>query len=182
MVFSLAPFWETIKLHYEGGGAMLRSLFTALCLFALWYLMSGIQKPLTLGLGAASSVFAVWIVRRMDNAADADRLEINLRPIETIKYLFWLLGEIAKANWAVSKIILSPNMNIKQHVFDVPFSQKTDLGQTIFANSITLTPGTISVEVEKDHFLVHALSYSPDDPVAIADMDARVTQTEGRSD
>lgn len=159
---------------------MLRSLFTALCLFALWYLMSGIQKPLTLGLGAASALFAVWIVRRMDDAADADRLVVNLRPIESIKYFLWLLVEIAKANWAVTKIILSPEMKIKQHVFDVPFSQKSDLGQTIFANSITLTPGTISVEVEEDHFLVHALSYSSDDPAAIADMDARVTKTEGR--
>jgi multicomponent Na+:H+ antiporter subunit E len=142
--------------------------------------MSGIQKPLTLGLGAASSLFAVWVVRRMDNAADAGRLQVNLRPIEFIKYLFWLLVEIAKANWAVTKIILSPEMKIKQHVFDVPFTQKSDLGQAIFANSITLTPGTISVEVEPDHFLVHALSYSSDDPAAIADMDARVTKIEGR--
>jgi len=161
---------------------VLRSLFTALCLFVLWYLMSGIQKPLTLGLGAGSALFAVWIVRRMDDAADADRLVVNLRPIQLIKYLLWLLVEIAKANWAVTKIILSPHMQIKQHVFKVPFTQKTDLGQTVFANSITLTPGTISVEVEPDHFLVHALCYSNDDPTAIADMDARVTQTEGRSD
>ena len=48
-------------------------------------------------------------------------------------------------------------------MFKVPFSQKSDLGQTIFANSITLTPGTISVEVEEDHFLVHALTFLPTD-------------------
>jgi multicomponent Na+:H+ antiporter subunit E len=158
---------------------VLRSLITAILLFALWYLMSGIDKPLTLGLGAASAVFAVFVVRRMDNAADAERLEVHLRPIEFIKYLVWLMVEIARANWAVTKIILSSDMDIKQHIFDVPFSQKSDLGQTIFANSITLTPGTISVEVEKDHFLVHALSYSPEDNDAIADMDARVTKVEG---
>jgi len=158
---------------------MLRSFFTALCLFALWFLMSGITKPLTLGLGLGSAFFAIWIVRRMDDAADAGRLELRLRPFEFFKYLCWLMVEIAKANWAVTKVILSPNMPIRQKLFPVPYTQKTDLGQTIFANSITLTPGTISVEVEPDHFLVHALAYSSDDPAAIADMDARVTKTEG---
>ena len=115
----------------------------------------------------------------MDDAADRERLEVNLRPIEFVKYVLWLLVEIMKSNWAVTKIIMSPEMKIKQHVFEVPFTQKSDLGQAIFANSITLTPGTISVEVEADHILVHALSYSNDDHAALADMDARVSKTEG---
>lgn len=71
-----------------------------------------------------------------------------------------VLAEIAKSNWTVIKIVLSPNMDIKQKMYKVPFSQKSDLGQAIFANTITLTPGTITVEVEGDHFLVHGLSYS----------------------
>jgi multicomponent Na+:H+ antiporter subunit E len=86
--------------------------------------------------------------------------------------------EIAKANWAVTKIILSPNMPIRQHLFAIPFSQRTDLGQVIFANSITLTPGTITIETESDDFLVHAVSYSDSDLEALADMDRRVTATE----
>lgn len=158
---------------------MLRSIFAALCLFALWYLMSGIEKSLTLILGAGSAIFAVWVVRRMDDAADFDRLEFRLRPFEFVKYFFWLLVEIMKSNWAVTKIIMSPEMNIKQHLFRVPFTQKSDLGQAVFANSITLTPGTITVEVENDYFLVHALAYSPEDLGALADMDARVSKTEG---
>jgi multicomponent Na+:H+ antiporter subunit E len=48
----------------------------------------------------------------------------------------------------------------------------------IFANSITLTPGTVSVETEEGYFLVHAISYSADDMDALADMDARVSATE----
>ena len=70
-------------------------------------------------------------------------------------------------------------MGINQNMFKVPFSQKSDLGQAIFANTITLTPGTITVEVEGDHFLVHGLSYSLDDHAALADMDRRVSKTEG---
>lgn len=157
---------------------MLRTLLTALTLFALWLLMSGIYKPLIVWLGIASSLVAVIVVRRMDNAAGTERLEIHLKPFATIKYWLWLMVEIAKANWAVTKIILSPDMPLNRHLFKVPYTQKTDLGQTIFANSITLTPGTISVEVDEDSFLVHAVSYSAGDIAALADMDARVTAIE----
>ena len=158
---------------------MLRSIFTAIFLFALWYLMSGIDKTLTLVLGAGSSVFAIWIVRRMDEASNFKCLSVHLRPIEFGKYIFWVLAEIAKSNWTVIKIVLSPNMDIKQKMYEVPFTQKSDLGQAVFANTITLTPGTITVEVEADHFLVHGLSYSFDDHAALAEMDRRVSKTEG---
>ncbi len=157
---------------------MLRTILTALTLFALWLLMSGIYKPLIVWMGVGSSVIAVYVVRRMDNAADTERLVVQLRPMATIGYWVWLLIEIAKANWAVTKLILSPKMNLNRHLFKVPYTQKTDLGQTIFANSITLTPGTISVEVEDGNFLVHAVSYSGDDMDALADMDRRVTAIE----
>ena len=159
---------------------MFRTLLTAITLFALWLLMSGIYKPLIVWLGIASSIIAVIVVRRMDNAADFDRLEIRLKPIATIRYWAWLMLEIAKANWAVTKIILSPNMKLNRHLFKVPYSQKTELGQTIFANSITLTPGTISVEVEEDEFLVHAVSYEKDTVEELAHMDAQVAAIESR--
>ncbi len=157
---------------------MLRALLTALALFVLWWLMSGIYDPLLIWLGVASSIVAVLIMRRMDNAADTKRMEIRLKPVATLLYWLWLMVEIAKANWMVTKIILSPSMPLNRHFFKVPFTQKTDLGQTIFANSITLTPGTISVEVEEDCFWVHAVAYTADDMAALADMDAHVSAVE----
>ncbi|KAB7613835.1 Na+/H+ antiporter subunit E [Amylibacter sp. SFDW26] len=157
---------------------MLRTLLTALILFVLWLLMSGIYKPMIIGFGIISAMISVYVVRRMDNAADADRLEVNLGVFATIAYWAWLMVEIAKANWAVTKLILSPSMPINRHMFRIPYTQKTDLGQAIFANSITLTPGTISVEVEEGEFLIHAVGYSEDDLDALADMDRRVTAIE----
>lgn len=157
---------------------MLRTVLTALTLFVLWLLMSGIYNPFIIKLGIASSIIAVFVLRRMDRAADGPRLQIHLKPIATIGYWAWLMVEIAKANWAVTKLILTPNMHLNRHLFKVPYTQKSDLGQTIFANSITLTPGTISVEVEDGDFLVHAVSYSGDDMDALADMDRRVTAIE----
>jgi multicomponent Na+:H+ antiporter subunit E len=157
-----------------------RLLGTSLLLFALWLLMSGLYKPLIIGFGAASVILVMLVTRRMD-AVDGDKIQLNLKPLEFLKYFGWLLVEIAKANWAVTRIILSPEMPIRQHLFAVPYTQKTDLGQVIFANSITLTPGTISVEVEPGYFLVHAVSYSDGDMDSLADMDARVSATEAAS-
>ncbi len=117
----------------------------------------------------------------MNSVADTDGLEINLKPIATVGYWMWLMIEIAKSNWAISKIILSPTMPLNRCYFKVPSTQKTDLGQTIFANSITLTPGTISVDVGDGNFLVHAVSYSDDTMTDLAEMDARVTRIESVS-
>ena len=155
----------------------MRNIFIFSVLFALWLLLSGIYTPMIIGLGFASSVVGTFIISRMDTQ-DRDSVQIQLAPIRFTKYLIWLLVEIARANWAVTKTILSRNMSINQHLFTVPYSQKTDLGQVIFANSITLTPGTITVETEDGQFLVHAVSYGDDDLDAIADMDARVSACE----
>ena len=155
----------------------MRAIGLVIVLFSLWLLLSGIYTPMITGLGFASVLLVVFIIQRMDAQGD-DKVELRLSPIRLARYMAWLMVEIARANWAVTKIILSRNMDIKQHLFSVPYTQKTDLAQVIFANSITLTPGTITVETEDGHFLVHAVSYSPDDPAAIADMDARVTTCE----
>lgn len=157
----------------------MRTIFTAVFLFALWLLMSGIYKPMIIGFGAVSVVLIMVVTRRMD-AADGDRVQLGLKPLAFLGYLIWLLVEIAKANWAVTRIVLSPKMPIRQHLFKVPFSQKTDLAQVLFANSITLTPGTISVETGPDDFLVHALAYCAEDNLALAEMDRQVSLTERR--
>lgn len=155
----------------------MRSIVIVIVLFSLWLLLSGIYTQMITGLGFAATLLVLLILNRM-NAQDGDSVEMHLSPIRFGKYLVWLMVEIARANWAVTKTILSRNMNIRQHLFTVPYTQKTDLAQVVFANSITLTPGTITVETEDGQFLVHALSFSDDDPAAIADMDARITACE----
>lgn len=157
---------------------MVRSTLTALVLLGLWLVMSGIYISLIVGLGVASAVFAAYIVRRMDKASDAEQLALSLNPIALARYLVWLMVEIFKSNWAVTKTIMTPDMPIRQHYFRVPHTQISELGQTIFANSITLTPGTVTVDTFDDCFWVHAVGYSESDHDALADMDARVTRTE----
>ena len=157
---------------------MLRTIITVVVLFCLWLLMSGIYQGFIVMLGLIAAAIAVFVVRRMDDVADTGRLEIRLKIINTIGYFFWLLVEIAKSNWLVTKTILGLNPSIKQHFFKVPCTQETEVGKTTFANSITLTPGTISVEHEGDEIWVHALSYSEEDLDALADMNSRVSNIE----
>jgi multicomponent Na+:H+ antiporter subunit E len=161
----------------KDGGDDVRTLLATTGLFVLWLLMSGLFKPLILFFGLFSVVVSITILRRMERA-DGYRLNIPLAPLRFAKYFLWLMVEIAKANWAVTKVILSRDMPIRQHLFAVPFSQGSDIGQVIFANSITLTPGTVTVETEGDGFLVHALNYDDGDLEALDDMDRRVTVCE----
>jgi multicomponent Na+:H+ antiporter subunit E len=146
----------------------------------LWLLMSGVYKPIVIGFGMASVVLVLVIVRRMDHV-DCDHLDASINPLKVLGYFAWLLVEIAKCNWTVTKVILSPELPTRQHMFVVPYTQRSDLAQVIFSNSITLTPGTISVETEQGHFLVHALSYEPSDDVDLAEMDRRVSGIESEA-
>lgn len=157
---------------------MLRTIVITIVLFCLWLLMSGIYQGFIVMLGLIAAAIAVFVVRRMDDVADTGRLEIRLKILNTIGYFLWLLVEIAKSNWLVTKTIFGLSPGIKQHFFKVPCTQETEVGKTTFANSITLTPGTISVEHEGEEIWVHALSYSEEDLDALADMNSRVSNME----
>lgn len=158
---------------------MFRAIFGAVGLSLLWLLMSGLwDKPLILAFGVISVFLAMWIGRRMDAADHGERLQYAIKPLATIRYLFWLLAEIAKSNITVTKQILTGRPPDRQKLFMVPVSCKTDIAQVMFANSITLTPGTITVETEFEQFIVHALDFDDGDMDALADMGARVTALE----
>jgi multicomponent Na+:H+ antiporter subunit E len=93
-------------------------------------------------------------------------------------YLPWLLKEIFVANVAVAKIILHPKLPISPITVLFHGSQKTDIGRFIYANSITLTPGTITTGVDGQDFEIHALTYADVDGREEDEMDRRVTWVE----
>jgi len=159
---------------------MIHAVTMGLGLFGLWLLLSGfLDNSLLLGLGVASCVASVYIAARME-VVDHESVPLQLK-FGVIGYLFWLSAEIGKANWAVTKVILSPRMRLSQRMITVPSSQTTDVGRVTFANSITLTPGTITVETENHSFLVHALTDEAADLDALSDMGTRVSAVENRS-
>jgi multicomponent Na+:H+ antiporter subunit E len=159
---------------------MKHAVTMALGLFGLWLLLSGFyDNSLLLGFGVASCVVCVYIAARME-VVDHESVPLQLK-FGILSYLIWLSAEIGKANWAVTKVILSPRMKLAQRMIEVPANQKTDVGRVTFANSITLTPGTITVETEDHSFLVHALTDDAADQAALADMGNRVSAVESRN-
>ena len=158
---------------------MIRKLGLAIVLFIFWLLLSGIYQPLIISFGIASSLLVAWIAHRMD-VADHEGFPIHLGP-KALTYWPWLIWEIIKANIDVAIIIVKPRLQITPTMFKSQASQKTEVGQVSYANSITLTPGTISVGVADGMVEVHALtSYSADD-VITGRMDKRVCEMEGDS-
>lgn len=90
--------------------------------------------------------------------------------LQTLAYFAWLFVEIIKANIAVVRAVLSPDLAVSPTLTRIPTPQKTDIGKVMFANSITLTPGTVSVDIQDDHILVHALLSEMSDPDDFAEM------------
>ena len=152
----------------------------AAVLFVLWITLSGIYKPILLALGLGSTALVVAIAGRL-GILDSEGVPITVRFGRMARYLVWLLVEVLKADWAVTRIILAPEPNLSQQLLRVPVTTRTDLGKVVYANSITLTPGTITVETAGDHFYVHALADEFADMDALAGMNDRVCGAEGRN-
>jgi multicomponent Na+:H+ antiporter subunit E len=148
-------------------------------LFAGWLLLSGHITAQFLLLGAVSCALVMWLSARMRLGP---RTSVSAphpsapHPWRTIKYVAWLGREIFLSNLKVAKMILDPSLPIRPVLFRAPTGQKTDFGRVIFANSITLTPGTISVEIPGDgsHILVHSLHEDFSWNSESCDMDTRI--------
>ena len=157
---------------------ILRALALFVSLLVLWLLMSGIfDNGLILGLGVLSCGLSVWITHRL-GLLKGNEAGPALQIFPGLRYIAWLLVEIGRADWAVTKIILAQGLPVRQRLLKVPCQQSTDIGRALFANSITITPGTITVETELDCFIVHALSDEAADMGALNGMGARVSRIE----
>ncbi|MGL6111286.1 MAG: Na+/H+ antiporter subunit E [Rubrivivax sp.] len=152
------------------------SLFVFLYLF--WLLLSGLFTPFLLAAGVGSALAVVWFARRMD-VVDDEGHPVALGP-RALFYWPWLLKEIVKSAWDVSKIILHPKLPISPTLVRFKPTQKTTVGLVSHAPSITLTPGTITIEAQPDEFFVHGLTRNGAAGVIDSEMDRRVTACEGR--
>ncbi len=146
---------------------------------AVWLLWSGVYQPLIIGLGVASCVAVVLICRAM-GIVDEEGAPVHLT-LGLVTYIPWLTWAIIKSNVDVAIRILKPSRPISPRMIRVTPGQKTDLGRVVYANSITLTPGTVTCDADGSEFVIHALTKAAADDVATGDMDRRVTRLEGAS-
>lgn len=149
----------------------------AIVLFFFWLGLSGYFKPFLLWAGVGSVLLCVYLAIRM-RIVDSEGLPLHLT-LGALTYWPWLFWEIIKSAWTVTKIIINPSLPISPTMTKVVASQKTTVGMATYANSITLTPGTITTGVEDNILTVHALTREGAVDLEEGVMDARVRRFEG---
>jgi len=150
------------------------NLFLTLSVF--WLLNSGHDSVLFLSLGLGSIILVLSIVHTMDKVDHETQL-VHLS-IKLPSYFVWLFKEIVLANIAVVKHIWLGNESISPTLTTLRVSQKTDIGKVIYANSITMTPGTVTVELVDNRVMVHALLSKSILTLKAGEMDRRIRQLE----
>ncbi len=156
---------------------MPHAISLAFICFALWLLLSGHYVPLMLALGILATLIVVAIAVRME-ISNREGQPVHLLPM-ILSYWPWLLWQIVKANFVVARCILTPSLPVKPTLIKVKASQKSRLGKVIYANSITLTPGTVSIDNKGDEIEVHALTRTSAQDLKRGHMDRRVTKFVG---
>lgn len=134
----------------------MRTLFVSIFLFAFWVLLSGHFSALLLGSGLLSVLLVTWLVTRADRV---DREPVVLYPsLRLIGYFAWLMWCVVRSNIDLARRIWDPSLPIHPGWKRLDVKVSTPLQKALYANSITLTPGTLTTDVRDDHFMIHTLS------------------------
>ena len=151
-----------------------KSIALFLFLFGFWLLMSGHYTVLITSLGVISCLLCVYLTIK-GNFLDNETIPIYFFP-RLIQYTIWLIKEIFISNVTTAKVILSKSE--EPELFSVKATQNTNEGKVTYANSITLTPGTVTTQIKDNIFEVHALTKEFGDDVRSSEMDKMVTWLE----
>lgn len=143
-----------------GGPGHTMQLFLTLLLF--WLLLNASLALDVLAVGVAASAVIAFFFRR--NLGWFSQLRLTPRALATtVAYVFYYMKELTRSNLNVAAIVLSPDLPIKPGIVTVRTRLKTAMGRMLLANSITLTPGTLTVDMEGEWLHVHWVSVqSPD--------------------
>ncbi len=131
-------------------------------LLATWFLLNGKYDLVTLGIGSLVSLFISLVICKKCEIFS----EMNFSPkgiMYFFAYIFVFLIELVKSNLDIAMIVLSPSLPIKPGIVEVETKLKSKLGRMVLANSITLTPGTLTVKIENDTFFIHCVNITHTD-------------------
>ncbi len=154
----------------------MRYLKLGVILAGFWFLLSGHTSALLLSLGLASCTLVVWMIVRMDRHDQAPPMMIF--SFEFLRYVAWLLWQVLRSNFDVARRIWDPALPIQPAWRKIEVQLQQPLTKTIYANSITLTPGTVTTKVGKGYFIVHALNADSIDELQAGAMQARLQRLE----
>ena len=142
-----------------------------------WLLLSGFIQPLLLSFGIVSVAIVLLVLKRMD-AVDQEPKLLNT-DFRSIRYFSWLLGQIVSSSVYVTKLIWGSSDKISPALAKIPATNIPPNRRVLYANSITLTPGTLSVDIENGEVTVHALQRSSIEELEQGDMERKITSIWG---
>ncbi len=145
----------------------------AISLALLWWILSGKTKLLILIFGVFSVILVLFFMHRMLKASNHNYKKPSIS-WRFIPYIFWLIGETIKSNLDIAKAIMGIGHQIKPQVFDAYAHEETEAGSIAYANSITLTPGTVTVALVDGRLTVHALTEESKASLIEGNMDRHV--------
>jgi len=151
---------------------MKHRLYAFVLLMAAWLAWSGFFTPLLVSLGAISCIIVLVL---------ADRMRFDDRDLSFLgvlhrlpAYWAWLTIEMIKSNNDVVRIVLSRRMDISPTVVTLDALTQSDLGRATLGNSITLTPGTVTIDLQDGRLTVHCLTRAGAADLAAGEMNRRV--------
>lgn len=156
----------------------MRLALISVTLFGYWLVLSGHYDTWLVVSGGVLSV-AVVAFCMFKGITDEEGFPIEKLP-RALAYWPWLGWQMVLSAWNVTKLILDPKLPISPTMVKVDVLQKSAVGIATYANSITLTPGTVTIQIDDGELLVHALAEEVGNDLAGGEMDRRVTWLEGR--
>jgi multicomponent Na+:H+ antiporter subunit E len=153
-------------------------LITTIAMFSFWILLSGEFTFILITSGIVSSLIVAYLSHDIF-IGKADLKTETGRILKFIKYLPWLLWEIILANFEIAYLVLSPKLKIDPQLVRFKPDLKTDLGIVTLAHSITLTPGTVTVEANREEFVIHAIWQKSAEGIIDGEMQLKVKGIEG---
>ncbi len=163
--------------RFQQGKATLPAIVSLIIVLTIaWLLWSGIYKPIIFGLGVFSVAITAYLAVRMnffEHTGGLQHMALRL-PL----YWAWLLKEIIKSSIEVARIVLSPSLPIKPQVVQITSEKDKELPQVILGNSITLSPGTITIDIDGSEILVHCINDATADDLKSGELMKRVDQLE----
>lgn len=127
----------------------------AILLFGFWLMLSGYFQPLLLTFGVISVAIVLVVIKRMDNVDQQPKQVSTGHRI--LRYFLWLISEIIRSSYHVTKLIWGSKSSISPSLSKISVAKIPHNTRVLYANSITLTPGTLSVDLAGDELTVHAL-------------------------
>jgi multicomponent Na+:H+ antiporter subunit E len=145
---------------------------TYLIVLTFWILLSAHFDPFHIGAGVACSAIVAYASHDLMFKDTGNHSLTKI--VRFIAYLPWLIYQIVLANIDVAKRALSPSMPIDPQVVTFKTILRSDVARTTLANSITLTPGTVTIDIVDDVFYVHAIAKEPAEDLLEGTMERKV--------